>query len=156
MEYTALTNQKFYAECQNLIDDMSYSIVELHVVPAKNTIKVSIVICHKDTGIIAIGINDCAKVHRLLLPFFEEALQSEDVYMEVTSPGMERTLKNAAEFSLFIGRDVKIWYTEISDWVFGTILMADEKAVTVKIKEGNEEKSFSYEIIAKAKLLVEG
>ncbi len=153
MDYIALKNQKYYEECQKLVQDISYSIVELHVVPAQNSIKVSIVICHKDSGIAAIGINDCAKVHRLLLPFLEEALRSEDVYMEVTSPGMERTLKNAAEFSLFLGRDVKVWYTEVSDWVYGTILSSDEKSVTVKIKEGGNETLFPYEKIAKAKLL---
>ncbi len=156
MEYTALENQKYYTECQKMVEEISYSIVELHVVPAKNTIKVSVVICHKNNELTAVGINDCAKVHRLLLPHFEEVLQSEDVYMEVTSPGMERTLKNAAEFSLFIGRTVKVWYTEVSDWIFGIILESDEKSVTVKIKEGDEKKSFPYETIAKAKLLVEG
>ncbi len=154
MEYTALESQRNYTECKKMVDALSYSIVELNVVPAKNSIKVSVVIAHK--GSETVGINDCAKVHRLLLPYFEEALNSEDVYMEVTSPGMERTLKNAAEFSLFLGRGVKVWYTEISDWIHGTILIADEKSVTVKITDGGEDKVFPYEKIAKAKLLVEG
>ncbi len=155
MEYTALENQKYYTECQKMVDGISYTIVELHVVPAKNTIKVSIVICHKDSSL-GVGINDCAKVHRLLLPHFEDVLQSEDVYMEVTSPGMERTLKNAAEFPLFLGRNVKVWHTELSDWIQGTILKADEKAVLMSIREDNNEKMFPYGTIAKAKLLVEG
>ncbi len=152
MEYVSLEKQKYFAECQKLIESIGYVIVEFHIVPAKNTIKVSIVISHK-SEITAIGINDCAKVHRLLLPFLEENLHSDDIHMEVTSPGMERTLKNAAEFSLFLGRDVKVWYTEISDWINGLILSADDKSVTVKIDGTGEEKSFPYENIAKAKLL---
>ncbi len=156
MDYIALKNQKYYAECQALIEP-SYAIVELHVVPAKNTIKVSVVICHKEKSESnAIGINDCAKVHRTLLPFLEESLKSDDLHMEVTSPGMERTLKNAAEFSLFLERQVKIWCTEISDWIYGTILKSNETSVTIRIKDSGEEKSFPYEIIAKAKLLMEG
>ena len=157
MEHTAFESQKYYSDCKKIIQPISYALVELHVVPSKNQIKVSIVITHaQPNGGTAIGINDCAKVHRLLLPFFEQALPSADLHMEVTSPGMERTLKNAAEFELFIGRKVKVWHTAISDWISGNIVSTDEKSVCLKIIGTNEEKSFSYDTIAKAKLLGDG
>ncbi len=152
MDYLPLENQKFYSECQKMTDEICYFIVELHVVPSKTQYKVSIVISQKDGSVI--GINDCAKVHRLLLPYFEEVLHSEDVYMEVTSPGMERTLKNAAEFSLFQGRKVRVWDTEISDWISGTIALSDDTKVVLQLETTGEEKSFAYSTIAKAKLLL--
>ena len=71
--------------------------------------------------------------------------------MEVTSPGMERHIKNAAEFALFIGREVKVWYTEISDWVSGVIKNSNENQLILEVME--EEKVIPYTNIAKAKLL---
>jgi ribosome maturation factor RimP len=71
--------------------------------------------------------------------------------MEVTSPGMERHIKNAAEFDLFKGRDVKVWNTEISDWVSGKIKESNEISLTLNVME--EDKVIPYTNIAKAKLL---
>ena len=85
------------------------------------------------------------------MPRLEALLQNQDIYMEVTSPGMERHIKNAAEFSLFKGRDVKVWNTEISDWISGVIKDSDEHQLTLEVME--ETKIIPYTNIAKAKLL---
>ncbi len=154
MEYINLENQKYYKECQKIVSEYSCTIVELQVVPQKIQTKISIVIAHSNSAE-TIGINDCSKAHRQLLPYFEQVLNSEDLYMEVTSPGMERTLKHAGEFSLFIEKNVKIWYTEISDWIPGKIKHCNEKSVTLEIQKSGEMKEFAYETIAKAKLLGE-
>ena len=154
MEYIELGSQKHYKECQKIVSEFSYAIVELNVVPQKTQTKISIVITHSDSAN-TVGINDCSKAHRQLLPYFENALKSEDLYMEVTSPGMERTLKNAGEFTLFVGKHIKVWYTEVSDWISGTIKTCNEKSVTLEIQQTGEQKEFTYETIAKAKLLGE-
>ncbi len=155
MEYIKLESQKYYKECKKIVSEFSLAIVELNVVPQKIQTKVSIVITHTSNSDGAVGINDCSKAHRQLLPYFEQVLNSEDIYMEVTSPGMERTLKQAGEFSLFIGRNAKVWHTEISDWVSGKIKSCNEKSVTLELQKTNEIKEFVYETIAKAKLLGE-
>ena len=71
--------------------------------------------------------------------------------MELTSPGMERNIKNAAEFPIFKGREVRVWDKNISDWAGGVIVDADEKSVTLE-KEGNNQ-TFLFENIAKAKFI---
>ena len=71
--------------------------------------------------------------------------------MELTSPGMERNFKNAAEFSVFIGREVRVWDKTVTDWVSGKIVSADEKSVTLE-KDG-ESQTISFENIAKAKFI---
>lgn len=114
--------------------------------------------CHKNHGgyrfkdpSVDIGVNDCSKVHHALLPRLEAILGTEDTYMELTSPGMERNFKNAAEFSVFKGREVRVWDKTVTDWVGGKIVSADEKSVTLE-KDG-ENQTISFENIAKAKFI---
>ena len=152
MDFTSLDSMPYYSQCKSLVEGLGYILVSIHVVPAKTTTKVQAVITNGESNSSeGIGINDCAKVHRLLLPRLEALLQNQDIYMEVTSPGMERHIKNAAEFSLFKGRDVKVWNTEISDWISGVIKDSDEHQLTLEVME--ETKIIPYTNIAKAKLL---
>jgi ribosome maturation factor RimP len=88
----------------------------------------------------------------------EVLLNSTDLYMEVTSPGMERLIKNAAEFILFKDRMIRIWDTDVSDWVSGTIRAADNETICLELipeeqTDGSELRQIPYSRIAKAKLL---
>ena len=161
MEYISLDTIPYYKECSPLVSGLGYVLVELRVVPQHGTIRVTAVISnpvsHTDSS--TIGVNDCAKVHRSLLPRLEAVLNSQDIYMEVTSPGMERNIKNAAEFALFIDRFVRVWDTEVTDWVPGKIVESNQESITMEITQGNknsaitELKTIPYVRIAKAKLL---
>ncbi len=130
---------------------MGFVLVDLKVVPSKQTTKISAVIASKDPSV-NIGVNDCAKVHRVLLPRLEALLGTEDTMMELTSPGIEHNIKNAAEFTVFTGRDVRVWDKTVTDWVGGKILSADDKSVTMEADNG-EKLTVSYENIAKAKFI---
>lgn len=154
MEYIALDTFPHYKECSPLVEGLGFSLVELRTIPAKTQINVRVVIARKndaestDTGI---GINDCAKIHRLIQPRLEALIASKDVAMEVTSPGMERNIKNAAEFILFKGLLLKVWDTVVSDWICGKIISANDHEVTLNMDNG-EKKIIPYSQIAKAKL----
>ncbi len=149
MEYNSLDKMPHYKECSLLVESLGYVLVELRIVPQKTQYKVLAVISNKEAGI---GIADCAKVHRLIEPRLEALLNSKDLYMEVTSPGMERTIKNAAEFALFVGRMIRVWDTEVTEWVHGKLLCCDDKSLTLE-KEDSSSLTVPYERIAKAKLL---
>ena len=150
LEYLALEKSPYYSDCEKLASDLGYTLVSLKVTPMKGRMQVQVVITFKDSSVTeGIGIEDCAKVHRVLAVRMEELLPGQDVYMEVTSPGMERNIKNAAEFSLFANKKVRLYSTEISDWIEGVILSADEKQVTIRTQDS--EKSIAFENIAKAK-----
>lgn len=163
MEYKALETIPHYTDCSPLVVGLGYALVELRAVANHGQYQVRAVITHLNSDTIeGIGVNDCAKVHRLLLPRLEALLQSQEVYMEVTSPGMERLIKNAAEFSLFKGKHLRVWDTSVSDWVSGTIYESDSKSLTLELSEHkNVQESASalqkrvipFEQIAKAKLL---
>ena len=162
MEYLPLETVPYYSDCVSLVSGLGYDLVSLKVIPQNGNIRVTAVISNRADGesVCSIGINDCAKVHRVLLPRLEDLLDSQDIYMEVTSPGTERVIKNGAEFSLFVGRNVKVWDSEISDWISGKIVSADqEKIVLESSMECSESKTESenqvipYSRISKAKLL---
>lgn len=150
LEYEPLEKMPHYSECAPLVEGLGYTLVELHISPAKTVTKITAVIASKDPAV-DIGVNDCSKVHHALLPRLEAILGTEDTYMELTSPGMERNLKNAAEFSVFVGRKVRVWDKTVTDWVSGKILSADEKSVTLE-KDGGSQ-TISFENIAKAKFI---
>ncbi|MCR4632423.1 MAG: ribosome maturation factor [Treponema sp.] len=151
MEYTAYSEMKYYKDCAPLVEGMGFVLVDLKVVPSKQTTKISAVIASKDPSA-NIGVNDCAKVHRVLLPRLEALLGTEDTMMELTSPGIEHNIKNAAEFTVFTGREVRVWDKTVTDWVGGKIISADDKSVTMET-EGGEKLTVSYENIAKAKFI---
>lgn len=156
MEYTAYKSIKFYPECAPLVEAMGFVLVELKIVPAKTTTKITAMIASKNPEE-NIGVNDCAKVHRVLLPKIETLLGGTednpvDTSMELTSPGIEHNIKNAAEFTVFTGRNVRVWDKEKADWVGGKIKSADEKSVILET-EGGTDVQVSYENIAKAKFI---
>ena len=128
---------------------MGFKLVELKIVPSKTTTKISAMIASVEPEG-NIGVNDCAKVHRVLLPRLEALLGTEDTMMELTSPGIEHNIKNAAEFGVFTGRAVRVWDKTVTDWVSGTIKSADDKQVTLEAEDGKSF-SVSFENNAKAK-----
>lgn len=151
MEYTAYDSIKYYKECAVLVEGLGYKLVDLKIIPAKTITKISAIVTtvNPDENM---GVNDCAKIHRVLLPRLEELLGTEDTTMELTSPGIEHNIKNAAEFAVFKGRNVRVWDKEITDWIGGKIISADDKSVTME-KENGEQITELFENIAKAKFI---
>lgn len=151
MEYIPFKSMKYYQECAPLVEGLGYKLIDLKIVPSSNIVKISAVIATTDPEQ-NMGVNDCAKVHRVLLPRLEALLGTENTSMELTSPGIEHNIKNAAEFSVFVGRNVRVWDKTVTDWVSGKILSANEKSVILET-ENNESKTVSFEDIAKAKFI---
>ncbi len=151
MDYISYSSIKYYKECAVLVEGLGFKLVDLKIVPSKTLTKISAIIASSDPNA-NISVNDCAKVHRALLPRLEALLGTEETTMELTSPGIEHNIKNAAEFSIFAGRNVRVWDKTVTDWVSGKIISADEKSVILETDSG-EKKDVSYENIAKAKFI---
>jgi len=96
------------------------------------------------------GVEDCTKVHRSIQPRLELAFPGQDIYLEVSSPGIDRLIKDGSEFVHYIGRGINCYRTDISDWTAGILLAADDKKI--KLAGGDGEIVLPYEIIAKARL----
>ena len=151
MEYTSFKSIKYYSECSPVVEGMGFKLVELKVIPGKEVTKIGAVISAADPAG-NVSVNDCAKVHMVLLPRIEALIGTDNTSMELTSPGIEHNIKNAAEFELFVGREVRVYDKTVTDWVEGKITSADEKQVNLE-KEDGSSVTILYENIAKAKFL---
>ena len=151
MDFISYKKIKYYEDCAPLVEGLGFVLVDLKIIPTKTVTKITAVIASKDPAQ-NIGVNDCAKVHRALLTRLEALLGTEETTMELTSPGIEHNIKNAAEFTLFTGREIRIWEKTVNDWVHGKIYSADEKSVTLEQTDGTRA-TYLYENIAKAKFI---
>lgn len=153
MDYISTSSIPNFDECAACVAQEGFTLVELQIVPQHGMVHVSAVIASKDPSK-DIGISDCSKVHHALGPKMLLLLNKteDEVSMEVCSPGLERNLKNAAEFAFFTGREVRVWDKTVSDWIKGVILGSDESQVTLQIEDGSS-KSVEYANIAKAKFV---
>jgi ribosome maturation factor RimP len=146
VDYIAPEKIPYFYDCEPLVSGLGYILVELVVFRRQADWQIKIVITSKEN----VGIADCSKVHRAIMPRLEALLNTQDMYVEVASPGLDRVLKNATEFSVFTGKQVKVWNTDISDWMQGTIVSAD--TVSVRLRAETGETDIPYTKIAKAKL----
>jgi ribosome maturation factor RimP len=97
-----------------------------------------------------LGVDDCSRAHHALLPRLELAFPDQDLYVEVSSPGIDRIIKDGAELVYYVGRGIKCYRTDISDWSAGILQAADETGLILNTNKGMMQ--LTYEVIAKAKL----
>jgi len=134
-----------------ILDGLKFELIELVVSRHRGSVRIRAVIYNGSS----ISTDDCAKVHRALMPRLELAFSGKegspsDVYLEVSSPGIDRLIKDGAEFAFYKGRGVKCYRTDITEWTSGILESADEKGIVITAKEGTIR--LEFEIIAKAKL----
>ena len=98
----------------------------------------------------SLGTDDCSRAHRAMLPQLEQAFADHDLSVEVSTPGINRMVRDGAELAHYRGRGVRLWRTDISDWSAGVLEEADEQGVIIKGKEGTIR--LDYEVVAKARL----
>jgi len=131
---------------EEVLDGLGFRLIELAVSRHRGSVQVRAVIYNGS----AIGTDDCSKVHCAITPRLELAFGGSDIYLEVSSPGIDRLIKDSAEFAYYKGMGVRCYCTDISDWTAGILESADEKGIVLRTKEGAER--LEFDIIAKAKL----
>ena len=143
---------------ETLIAGLGYSLIEMVVSKHRGSVQIRAVIYEglrsasdKSIGVAAIGVDDCSKVHRTIMPRLELAFEGQEIYLEVSSPGIERLIKDGKEFAHYKGKGVRCYRTDISDWTAGILNSADEKGIELITKDGSLT-TLSFDIIAKAKL----
>ncbi len=146
VDYITPEKISHFCDCEPLISGLGYNLVELSVFQRQSTWQIKIVI----TAPQGVGIADCTKVHRAIFTRLEAVLATQDLNIEVASPGLDRIFKNAYEFSVFTEKQVKVWNSDISDWMQGVIISSDTVSVRLRTEAG--EITIPYNKIAKAKL----
>ena len=134
-----------YSELQPLLSEMGYVLLEARSVQIKEGLKTYLVV-HSEEGV---SVDDCAQINRMLLPRLENMFDSQNLTLEVSSPGLERKLASFEEFIVFKGKDVRVLVEE--GWVSGVITEADERAIVLDVSGTRQE--FMRAEIMKARLL---
>jgi ribosome maturation factor RimP len=123
------------------IVDMSFSVVSgrHHLV----------LIVYKADGI---GHSDLEKIHRTVQARLEILfVYGRDVHIEISTPGIERKIKHPHEYTLYMGKGIRIMAGEENEWHYG--ILSSYKNNTVEITTNNDETiAFHIDSIKKAKL----
>ena len=102
-----------------------------------------------------ININDCEKVHMTVSPMLDEADPIENSYrLEVSSPGIERDLKNKMHYQACIGCEVEVrLFTafEGRKVINGILVKFDEVNNTFEIEENGNSIILDKNLVSKIK-----
>lgn len=118
------------------------SLLECAIARPRGNIKVKAVI-YSPSGT---GTNECAKATRLILARIQVVLGVQDAEIEVSSPGIDRVIKSAREWSIFAGKAVKFLLKGEETWREGRIESAADGRVRISACE------YDIASIAKARL----
>jgi ribosome maturation factor RimP len=144
--YTERAEDPLYDEVLPVVEGCGLELVEFTVSRHKGSARVRIVVFK--TG--GIGVADCSAVHRAAQGRLELAFPGNDVYIEVSSTGIDRTVKDANEFRYYIGLPMRCYLRDGSDWVRGVLESADRERLVLAGENGRRE--LEYRRIAKARL----
>jgi ribosome maturation factor RimP len=144
--YPEYVNNKVRQEVEPLIQGIGFRLVECAVARLKGAWRVHLVI-HRASGV---GIDECAEVSRLIFPRIQTIEGLENAGLEVSSPGIARAIKSSEEYSIFVGRGVRILASDETEWIGGIIERVEDGRLELKTKDG--PKSYPLESIRKARL----
>lgn len=140
------TDEDLIAELEPVVDGLGFRIVEAKQARVRGTLHVAVVIYGPD----GVSVDACAQVSRTLMPRLELLFSTQDIALEVGSPGIDRKIKDNREFEIFTGRGVQVLLIDSDEWIGGTIDAVD--ALSVTISGGFGSRSVPFEKIQKAKL----
>lgn len=146
MQFSPKGDDPLFDSLEAVVRGLGMSLVEFSVSRHKGSVRIHAAVYRK--GIV--GVSDCSKVHRAILPRLELAFPGQELYVEVASPGIDRTIKDASEFPIYVGRGVRCFRLDTSDWTAGVVEEADESRVVLRGATGLVE--LPYALVAKAKL----
>lgn len=143
-----------FLDLASLIEPMGYKLVEANRSEHKGTVSLRM-LCYK--GGDGITTEDLEAIYNVVYPRYS-VLWTRDLELEVSSPGINRNIKDIGEFKIFLGKTVRVYVQSKSSYVVGTIEKADDDYLYLSsyliedTKEEGEEIKIEYSDISKAKL----
>ncbi len=135
---------------ETTVTGLGYELVDVEMSPRGRTIRVFIDAPGKETGI---DVEDCAKVSNQLTRVFEVENYDFD-RLEISSPGMDRVVKKAADFERFAGQEIqlKLRVPHNNRRNFqGQLLGCKDGKVSLRLEK--EDTEFEFNNIEKARLV---
>ncbi len=148
MAKNATVAEKVRALAEPLADELGIWVWDVEFVKegARRVLRITV---DSENGI---TIDDCEKLHRAIDPLLDEAdLIEEQYYLEVSSPGIERELKNDIHIEACEGWDVevKLYAPMNGSKVFRGVLMPLGENGEISISVGENVMTFERSAVAK-------
>lgn len=131
--------EKFFAICEAVTKELGYAIYDMDYIQGSSTVRLFIMNPETKTAVI----EDCIKVDRATTEYFEEDWVPEDIVLEVSSPGVYRSLKTRENFEAAVGDIISCTITGSLEAEFlegAPKSVKNGKAFRGILKEFNEEK----------------
>lgn len=140
--------QKVWEIAEPLADEIGIWIWDVEFVKegARRVLRITV---DSEEGI---GIEDCEKLHRAIDPLLDEAdLIEEQYYLEVSSPGIERELKNDIHIEACEGWDVevKLYAPKDGSKLYRGVLLPLAENGDIAIQVGESTVVFERSTVAK-------
>ncbi|MFP4362440.1 MAG: hypothetical protein ACLFR1_01090 [Spirochaetia bacterium] len=135
-----------YKQLEPVIQGLGYQVAEFTHWISNNNFHANLVI-HSSNGI---SVQDCSEVHRVIQQRIE-ALVPNEVYLTVSSPGLNKKIKFFQEFTVYTGEPVKIMKENDNSWQKGVIVSTENKVLSIEKPDG-EIVSVPLHEIKKARL----
>ena len=130
----------------NILKDCGVELYDTETVSEYEQKIFRIYITSKD----GINLDKCAEVTRILSPILDLEPPVNGKYtLEVSSPGIERPLKNAWQFKASIGDTIKVKLIN-TDKIIGELISIEDEIITIKEEDGEITK-ISLDDIDKAR-----
>lgn len=152
---------RFLKLCEEVVAASDLTLYDVEYLDKEQLLRVTIFNPATKTA----SLDECVQIDRALTdPIDSESWMPEELTLEVSSPGLFRSLNTLAHFEMTIGETVKLLMVKRlesenipSPWrgekkVIAKLLAANEKEITVSGPDGSSEVSFTYEEIRKANL----
>jgi len=102
--------EEILKRAQALCDAMGLELVELHLNPYNETVNIQLIADHPVGGI---EMEECSKLNRRLDDILFNELNLGATYtLEVSSPGLDRPIRDFRDFRRVIGRELHIFLRE--------------------------------------------
>ena len=135
-----------FQDLDQFFQELGFRLVDFGMRTARGSTSVNIVLFSPG----GVGIDDLSKAHRLLIPRLEALLKTDELAVEVGSPGLDRNLKYKRELELYVGKTIKLYLSGGSDWEEGLLTSFQNDEVRFETKTGN--RTIPVAEIHKAKL----
>jgi ribosome maturation factor RimP len=140
--------KKFFDLAQKLTSENELELYDLEYIPAKGILRVFIMNPATKTAVI----EDCAKIDNAFDPYLEESWVP-DFTLEVSSPGMFRTLKTRRHFEISVGEFIKLTLVEaLMGDLKPRVKLEQVKEEILVVNYKNKNLDVSFEQIKKAQL----
>lgn len=152
--------KKFHDLCQNVVTEAGLELYDMDYIQGSSTLR--LFIQNPDSG--TADIEECAQIDRALGPFIDQAdWMPETLTLEVSSPGLFRSLTDLKHFKSVVGESIqltlkrKLHSDELpkkingSKKIYGVLKQVHDDGVDLELDE-QITLTFMFEDIAKANL----